>query len=157
MSDEQTVYDVVGGRPFFDALVERFYAGVEADPLLRPMYPEDLTDSKAHLAGFLAQYWGGGSAQYSDERGHPRLRMRHVPFVIGPAERDAWFRHMVDAVRSADLPADLAERMVEYFTMAADHLVNAPVERAPDRSRIPVESTGPGAAPGGPTGGGRDG
>lgn len=143
MADDLTVFDVVGGRPFFDALVDRFYEGVSGDPVLRGMYPEDLTESKAHLAGFLAQYWGGGSAEYSDQRGHPRLRMRHVPFVIGPAERDAWFHHMATAVRAAGLDADIEERMVEYFTMSANHLVNAPDERAPDRPRIPVDSTGP--------------
>jgi hemoglobin len=79
-----TVYDAVGGRPFFVDLVDGFYAGVSADLLLRPLYPEDLTDSRRHLTGFLTQYWGGPST-YSDERGHPRLRMRHAPFAIGDA------------------------------------------------------------------------
>jgi hemoglobin len=138
-AEETTVYDVVGGRPFFDELVERFYAGVAGDPVLRPLYPEDLTASKAHLAGFLAQYWGGGTAQYSDARGHPRLRMRHVPFVIGRAERDAWYRHMADAVHAAGLPDDLEARMLEYFEMAANHLINAPVEPPAGRATIPVE------------------
>ena len=80
-----TVFDLVGGRPFFDRLVDRFYDGVAADPLLRPLYPEDLTESRAHMAGFLAQFWGGGAEHYSDTRGHPRLRMRHGPFLIGEA------------------------------------------------------------------------
>ena len=121
---DATVYELVGGRPFFDALVERFYAGVAGDPVLRPLYPDDLTEPKRHTAGFLAQYWGGGSAHYSDERGHPRLRMRHLPFEIGERERDAWLRHMLDALRAANLSADLEARMVDHFTVAAHHLVN---------------------------------
>jgi len=93
----RSVYDAVGGRPFFVDLVDGFYAGVSADPLLRPMYPEDLAEPRRHLTGFLAQYWGGPST-YSDERGHPRLRMRHAPFAIGDAARDAWLRHMLGSL-----------------------------------------------------------
>ena len=78
----------VGGRAYFDRLVERFYEGVATDPILRPLYPEDLTESVAHTAGFLAQFWGGGTVHYSDHRGHPRLRARHMPFAIGQRERD---------------------------------------------------------------------
>ena len=124
--DEVTVYEAVGGRPFFDALVDRFYADVADDPVLRPLYPDELTASKAHLAGFLSQYWGGGMEQYSAERGHPRLRMRHVHFAIGQPQRDAWYRHMADAVLAAELPAELEAQMLGYFATAADHLVNAP-------------------------------
>ena len=128
MSDEQqesneTVYDRVGGDAFFVALVDRFYAGVAEDPVLRPLYPDDLSESRRTLAGFLAQYWGG-PPDYSDERGHPRLRMRHAPFTIGQVERDHWFAHMVDAVRSADLPDDLEAAMLEYFDRAATHMIN---------------------------------
>jgi hemoglobin len=123
-----TVYGAVGGRPFFDDLVDGFYAGVSADPLLRPMYPEDLTDARRHLAGFLTQYWGGPST-YSDERGHPRLRMRHAPFTIGEAERDAWLRHMLgslDAVIAArGTPPEAVARIRAYLTDVADFLVNA--------------------------------
>ncbi|MEZ5138798.1 MAG: hypothetical protein R2711_08530 [Acidimicrobiales bacterium] len=79
---EVNVFELVGGLPWFLQLVERFYEGVAADPVLRPMYPEDLTASVAHTAGFLAQYFGGGWSYYSEERGHPRLRMRHAPFPI---------------------------------------------------------------------------
>ena len=121
---EATVFDLVGGRPFFDALVERFYDGVATDPILRPLYPADLTESKRHTAGFLAQYWGGGEAHYSAERGHPRLRMRHMPFVIGMPERDAWLGHMTVALRAAALAPDLEARLLDHFTLAADHLVN---------------------------------
>jgi hemoglobin len=122
-----SVYDAVGGRPFFVDLVDGFYAGVDADVLLRPLYPEDLTDSRRHLAGFLAQYWGGPSA-YSDERGHPRLRMRHAPFAIGEAERDAWLRHMLaslDAVVAArGTPVEAAARIRAYLTDVATFLIN---------------------------------
>ena len=122
------VYDAVGGLPFFVELVDGFYAGVSADPLLRPMYPEDLTESRRHLAGFLAQYWGGPSA-YSAERGHPRLRMRHAPFAIGEAERDAWLRHMLgslDAVAATHgSPEPAVARIRSYLTDVADFLVNA--------------------------------
>jgi hemoglobin len=124
---EGSVYDEVGGRQFFVDLVDGFYAGVSEDVLLRPMYPEDLTDSRLHLAGFLTQYWGGPTT-YSDERGHPRLRMRHVPFAIGLAERDAWLRHMLsslDAVAARrNTPVDTVARIRAYLTDVADFLVN---------------------------------
>jgi hemoglobin len=127
VSDEVSVYEEVGGQPFFVDLVDGFYAGVSTDSLLRPMYPEDLAEPRRHLAGFLTQYWGGPTT-YSDERGHPRLRMRHVPFAIGEAERDAWLRHMLaslDAVVAArNTPADAAARIRSYLTDVADFLVN---------------------------------
>jgi hemoglobin len=123
------LFDRVGGETFFTELIDRFYLGVAGDPLLRPLYPDDLSESRRHLALFLVQYWGGPST-YNEERGHPRLRMRHAPFVIGPAERDAWLRHMRSAVdhmaQSATLtPGDAAE-LLAYFDMAAQSLVNAP-------------------------------
>lgn len=123
--DEITVYEAVGGLPFFEQLVERFYAGVADDPVLLPLYPdqEDLTGAKERLTLFLVQYWGGPTT-YSDTRGHPRLRMRHFPFTIGEAERDAWLRHMNAAVAEAELHPEIAERFTQYFTMAAEHLVN---------------------------------
>jgi hemoglobin len=120
----ESLYQRVGGDWFVD-LVERFYAGVATDPRLRPLYPDDLADAKAHLAGFLVQYWGG-PATYSAQRGHPRLRMRHRPFTIGPTERDAWYEHMAAAVRGGDLPPDDEAAVLAYFAMAADHLVNRP-------------------------------
>lgn len=117
------MYERAGGDPFFQGLVDRFYDGVAADPVLRPLYPEDLTDPKEHLRLFLVQYWGGPRA-YGDQRGHPRLRMRHAPFAIGLAERDAWLEHMQAAVRSGGLaPEDEAE-MLDYFQMAATQLIN---------------------------------
>jgi len=122
---EQTAYARWGGEPFFAALIERFYEGVAADPLLRPMYPDDLTESKAHLALFLMQYWGGPPV-YSELRGHPRLRMRHAPFPIGSAAAEAWLRHMTAAVNEAGMaPEDEAE-LLEYLGMAARSLINQP-------------------------------
>ena len=118
-----SVYEAVGGHPWFEALIDRFYAGVATDPLLRPLYPDDLTDSKDHMVKFLVQYWGGPTT-YSEERGHPRLRMRHAPFVITIAERNAWLRHMVEAIEAGDLPAELEEQMIGYFDMAATHMIN---------------------------------
>ena len=94
------MYERVGGAPWFEALTVRFYDAVAEDPVLRPLYPDDLTEGREHLCGFLIQYWGGPT-DYSDQRGHPRLRMRHAPFAIGEAERNAWFRHMSDAVIAA--------------------------------------------------------
>ena len=121
---EGTPFERWGGQPFFDALVERFYVGVAADPLLRPMYPEDLDESRSHLALFLGQYWGG-PATYNEVRGHPRLRMRHAPFVIGPAEADAWMRHMADAVDAMGMAPDDRTELLDYLSMAARSLQNA--------------------------------
>jgi hemoglobin len=121
------LFDRVGGAPFFIDLVDRFYLGVAGDPLLRPLYPEELTESAQHLALFLMQYWGGPTT-YNEQRGHPRLRMRHAPFVIGPAERDAWLRHMhaaLDQMHDAGRigEADAGE-LQAYLDMAARQLVN---------------------------------
>jgi hemoglobin len=110
-------------------LVDRFYLGVAGDPLLRPLYPDDLTEARQHLALFLVQYWGGPST-YNEVRGHPRLRMRHVPFVIGPAERDAWLQHMQGAVSFMAEQVGLTEADTDelhaYFDMAAHSLMNTP-------------------------------
>ncbi len=128
VDDEPSVHDAVGGEGFFVELVERFYTGVATDLLLRPLYPDDLTESKRHLAMFLQQYWGGPGT-YSEERGHPRLRQRHMPFVIGDAERDAWLRHMLAAldtmVVEREIDPAVRQGMVDHFTNAADFLVNA--------------------------------
>jgi hemoglobin len=120
---EESLYDRVGGQEFFDALVERFYDGVEADPVLRPLYPDDLSGSRRHLALFLAQYFGGPS-RYNEERGHPRLRMRHAPFVIGGAEHDAWLAHMTRSVCASGLDAKDEADVLAYFTSAAAMLRN---------------------------------
>jgi len=123
MNEPATIFDAVGGTPWFEQMIDRFYDAVETDPLVRPMYPDDLTDSRDHMVKFLSQYWGGPTT-YSEERGHPRLRMRHAPFVIAAAEKDAWLRHMLAAVRAGDLHPETEQRMVEYFEMAATHMVN---------------------------------
>ena len=122
---EPSLYDRVGGEAFFVALVDRFYEAVERDPGLRALYPADLEPGKANLAGFLAQYWGG-PPDYSARRGHPRLRMRHFRFAIGPRERDAWVTHMVAAVRASGAAPAEAQALVDYFEGAATMLVNQP-------------------------------
>ncbi len=119
-----TVFEQVGGTPFFDKLVADFYKGVDKDPILRPMYPDDLTSSIEHLSLFLQQYWGGPPA-YIQERGHPRLRWRHSPFEIGEQEARAWLVHMTSAVADQDLPEELEAEMLDYFKMAARSLINS--------------------------------
>jgi hemoglobin len=122
----RTFYDAVGGEATFTLLVDRFYDAVETDPVLRPLYPEaDLAGPRLHLRLFLMQYWGGPTT-YDELRGHPRLRMRHSPFAIGPAERDAWLRHMTAAVRSLGLAPDLEGMLLDYLTSAANALQNQP-------------------------------
>lgn len=119
-----TFYRAVGGEETFRRLVSRFYQGVAADPLLRPLYPEeDLAGAEERLRQFLIQYWGGPNT-YSQQRGHPALRMRHARFAIGQAERDAWLRHMTEAVESLELPAPLAAILLDYLTMASTALIN---------------------------------
>ncbi len=119
----------VGGMRFFERLVDAFYEGVAGDDVLLPLYPEqpDLTGARHRLTLFLAQYWGG-PATYDDERGHPRLRMRHLKFRIGADERDRWLRHMAAAVdrvcAPADVPADVADELMAYFVATAEHLRN---------------------------------
>ena len=123
-TDLQTLYDRAGGTPFFEALVGRFYDGVETDPVLRPVYPEpELTGARHRLTLFLIQYWGGPRT-YDDERGHPRLRMRHAPFAIGPAERDRWLVHMRAALADLAPPEDVAAELERYFSMAAEAMRN---------------------------------
>jgi hemoglobin len=122
---EPNLYDAAGGMSFFEALVDQFYSGVAGDPELLRLYPEpdDLGPARRHLTLFLAQYWGGPTT-YNAERGHPRLRMRHAPFAIGPTERDAWLRHMRQAVAAARPAAPVAARLLAYFEMAAEAMRN---------------------------------
>jgi hemoglobin len=126
VSGATTVYEAAGGEETFTRLVERFYAGVAGDPVLRPLYPKDPQSFAAaaeHLRLFLVQYWGG-PGRYSEQRGHPRLRMRHAPFSIGRPERDAWMGHMREAVDSLELPAPVREAFLEYFENAATAMMN---------------------------------
>ena len=143
---QPTFYDLIGGEPTFRALVDEFYAGVAEDPILRPLYPDpDLKAAAGRLRLFLIQYWGGPGT-YSEQRGHPRLRMRHAPFRIGVRERDAWLRRMRRAVDKLNLPAEQDATLWDYLERAAYHMVNAPDDdwpgpqpegRGPDRSPGP--------------------
>ena len=120
----RSFYAEIGGAPTCRALVERFYAGVRQDPVLRPLYPADDWDgAEARLRLFLEQYWGGPTT-YSENRGHPRLRMRHAPFAIGEAARDAWLTHMRAAVDSLELPAEQDATLWGYLEMAAHSMQN---------------------------------
>jgi hemoglobin len=119
-----SLYERAGGTSFFEALVRRFYAAVVTDPILRPIYPEaDLAAAERRLGLFLMQYWGGPTT-YDDERGHPRLRMRHLPFAIGPIERDRWLVHMRAAVEALAPPDDVAAELERYFAAAAEAMRN---------------------------------
>jgi hemoglobin len=119
-----TLYDRVGGMPFFERLVGRFYDGIATDPVVRPLYPgEDLAGPRHRLTLFLAQYWGGPRT-YDLERGLPRLRMRHIPFAIGPAQRDRWLFHMREAIDACGPPPDVAEALEHYFANAAEAMRN---------------------------------
>jgi hemoglobin len=121
-----TVYEAVGGMPFFERLVDVFYDHVEADAALLALYPDhdDLDGARVRLRLFLAQYWGGPTT-YSDERGHPRLRMRHAPFVVDAAARDRWLAAMRAALDELDPPPELRDRFDAYFDMSADAMRNA--------------------------------
>ena len=129
MTDPQNFYAEVGGAPVFDKLVSRFYQEVAADDVLLPLYPEkDLGPAEVRLRMFLEQYWGGPRT-YSEQRGHPRLRMRHNPFKIGPIERDAWLRCMHTAVAEIDsqtLDDEHRKELLAYLEMAAQSMVNSP-------------------------------
>jgi len=117
-------YLAFGGEPFFHDLVADFYRGVGSDPALRPMYPEeDLGPAERRLRLFLIQYWGGPTT-YSQERGHPRLRMRHMPFPVDEAARDRWLGHMRAALDNRELPPDLDAQMWQYLESAAHAMVN---------------------------------
>lgn len=143
--DEPTkisLFDAVGASQFFIDVVDHFYDNVVDNAVLQPLYPEDLGDARRHTALFLIQYWGGPST-YSDERGHPRLRMRHLPFAIGQAERDAWFELMMLAVNDtlaaapagsilkhplegADITATARMMFHDYFNQASTAMINQP-------------------------------
>jgi hemoglobin len=121
---KESFYDAVGGEQTFRRLVADFYAGVRSDPVLLPLYPADeLDDAQERLTLFLIQYWGGPQT-YGEQRGHPRLRMRHAPFAIGPAERDAWLARMKDAVDRLGLAPEYAEPLWAYLHGAAFAMQN---------------------------------
>lgn len=126
MSEEATFYERVGGHETFAEMVRRFYLHVENDPVLMPMYPKkDMDGARERLTLFLEQYWGGPTT-YSDTRGHPRLRMRHVGFHIASVEKDAWLRCMHAAIIDLDIAEELKEELWTYFQYAAHSMVNQP-------------------------------
>ena len=130
-----SVYEAVGGMPFFERLVDAFYEGVATDPVLLPLYPEaDLTGARRRLSLFLGQYWGGPMT-YMEERGHPRLRLRHMPFPIGPDARDRWLLHMAAAVERTTDDAQIREVLMAYFVPAAEMLRND--------TGLPISATDP--------------
>ncbi len=121
-----TFFAAVGGEDTFRRLVDAFYAGVADDPVLRPLYPEDdLGPAAERLRMFLIQYWGGPTT-YSEQRGHPRLRMRHAPFAVDSAARDAWLRNMRAALDTIALPPAYEQLLWDYLVSAADSLRNRP-------------------------------
>jgi hemoglobin len=122
----RSVFELAGGEATFRLLVQRFYAGVAVDPVLRAVYPdEDLSGAIERLTLFLIQYWGGPTT-YSDQRGHPRLRMRHQPFAIRQVERDAWLLHMTAAVNSIDFAPSVRKALLDYFESASTAMINEP-------------------------------
>ena len=123
--DTTNYYELFGGEPFFSDLVSQFYARVATNEILRPMYPErDMEGAAQRLKMFLEQYWGGPST-YSEERGHPRLRMRHAGFHIGPAAKEAWLTCMRQAVDGMEMEAAAQVKLWRYLEGAAEHLLNS--------------------------------
>jgi hemoglobin len=124
-SEATTFYDEIGGFETFRRIVDRFYEGVASDPLLRPMYPEeDLGPAAERLTLFLVQYWGGPTT-YSDNRGHPRLRMRHAPFAVTPAAKERWLVHFREGLDSVELTPEQDAVFWDYVTHAAQFMVNS--------------------------------
>lgn len=145
-----TFYEAVGGEATFRRLVHDFYAGVAGDPELRALYPEpDLAGAEERLRMFLVQYWGGPRT-YSEQRGHPRLRMRHAPFRVTERARDAWLAHMRAAVDNLDLPDHAENLLWDYLVMAAHSMVNAADDEPAPGSGSSSGGTGLTLAPGRP-------
>ena len=124
--NDTSFFDKVGGHPTFEKLAREFYRGLADDPVLRPMYPEeDLEPARLRLQLFLEQYWGGPTT-YSDTRGHPRLRLRHMPFHINAEARERWLVHMRNAIESLKLAPLHNEEMLDYVDRAAHAMTNQP-------------------------------
>ena len=125
LSSNNSLFERVGGLAFFERLVDRFYEGVAVDPVLIVLYaePNDLQKARLHLTWFLAQYWGG-PPMFNENRGDPKLRMRHMPFRIGPVERDQWLLHMLAAVNELSSDDLIRGELTDYFVKAAEHLRN---------------------------------
>ncbi len=125
MSDQEvTIYEIVGGDDTFKRLVEVFYSLVEADETLRPMFPEDLEAGKKWQYLFLRQLFGGPE-QYHEERGHPRLRMRHAPYKIDKKAQEAWLLHMLTAIDEVDIKEPARQAMRQYFERGSLHMINS--------------------------------
>ena len=132
-NSQQTIYEIIGGEETVRELVDVFYAKVEADPVLRPIFPDDLEPGKRWQYLFLMQRWGGPT-QYAAERGHPRLRMRHMPFPIDSEARDHWVQHMLDAVDEVGIPEPARSEMRQFFDQGATFMINryAPQDASDD-------------------------
>ncbi|MFW5691946.1 MAG: globin [Chloroflexota bacterium] len=133
-SEQKTIYEMVGGDPTFEQLVEEFYARIEADPSLRRMFPDDLEPGKRWQFLFLTQYFGG-PARYAEERGHPRLRMRHMPYPIDAAAQSAWLRHILAAIDAVGIEEPARSVMRDYFERGSAFMINQfqPDDDAPTR------------------------
>ncbi|MCY4464297.1 MAG: globin [Chloroflexi bacterium] len=118
----QSIYDLIGAESIH-SLADAFYDAVDKDPVLRPMYPDDLSQSRRFLRMFLVQFFGGPS-EYSAERGHPRLRMRHFPFAIDQQARDHWLQHMWAAIDSVGIAEPARSQMRDYFERSSEFLIN---------------------------------
>lgn len=124
---ERSVYEIAGGDAVFQRLVNVFYQKIEADPVLRPMFPADLEDGKHWQFLFLTQFFGG-PARYGQERGHPRLRQRHFPFTIDQTARDHWLAHMLAAIDEVGIPEPARSDMRDYFERSSTFMINAEPE-----------------------------
>lgn len=122
-----TVYEIAGGDAAFQKLVDVFYDRVYVDPVLRPMFPDDMKPGKRWQFLFLIQLFGG-PAHYTAERGHPRLRQRHFPFVIDQQARDHWLEHMLAAIDEAGIPEPARGEMRSYFERSSAFMINAEIE-----------------------------
>ncbi|MDQ6831909.1 MAG: globin [Chloroflexota bacterium] len=123
MNQTRSLYESIGGDETFRRLVEAFYRRIEADPFLRPLFPADMTSGKEGQFLFLTQYFGGPQ-RYTEQRGRPFLRMRHMPFAIGEPERDAWVGHMLAAIDDVGIPEPYRAVMREYFERGATFMIN---------------------------------
>lgn len=133
-AQQRTYYEAMGGHETFAAITRRFYEQVAADPEFRAMYPEeDLGPAEERLRMFLEQYWGGPTT-YQDRRGHPRLRMRHIPFKVTPTARDTWVRYMTTAVNEVEMQPDMRATLLDYLSRAATAMINTPEDDAPEET-----------------------
>ena len=126
MTDPTTTLYAELGEPTLRALVAAFYQRVREDEIIGPLYPQDdWTGAEKRLADFLIFRFGGPQT-YIEERGHPRLRMRHMPFSIGIAERDRWLDLMGTAMHETAIPPPQAETLAAFFAQVADFMRNRP-------------------------------